>query len=516
MFNRYLGNQNYVFYANNLLLNINNPKISQRAVHWGYILFSVFLHFIYDIMETDTIAAISTPPGMGAIAVIRLSGKKAIKICDSIFTPAAGKKLAEQQANTLHYGTIGDGEEIIDEVVTGLYKAPHSYTGEDLVEISCHGSVYIQKRILELLVFKGARLAKPGEFTMRAFMNGKLDLTQVEAVADLIASGSKAAHRVAINQMRGGFTVEIKKLRDELLHFISLIELELDFSEEDVEFADRHQLKELLEHISQLILKLRNSFTLGNVIKNGVPVTIAGKTNSGKSTLLNLLLSEEKAIVSDIEGTTRDSIEDVISIQGVHFRLIDTAGLRHTEDAIEKLGIAKTMEKIRQASIIIQLLDATLPSEELVQQIKHLSGLNDGNNKKRIIVLNKIDLLPEHRLDHISHQIRGHLADTDSLIRMSAKKGLYLEKLEDALLKAAGIHSANENDVIITNVRHYEALEKSLAALQRTSTGLERGIPGDLLAQDIREVLEHLGEITGEITDNDILGHIFKHFCIGK
>ncbi|MBN1158457.1 MAG: tRNA uridine-5-carboxymethylaminomethyl(34) synthesis GTPase MnmE [Bacteroidales bacterium] len=464
----------------------------------------------------DTITAISTPPGMGAIAVVRLSGENALQICDSVFTSPADKKLIDQEANTLHYGTVRESDEIIDEVVVGLFRAPHSYTGEDLVEISCHGSVYIQKRILELLVSKGARLAQPGEFTMRAFMNGKLDLTQVEAVADLIASGSKAAHRVAMNQMRGGFTQEIKKLRDKLLGFISLIELELDFSEEDVEFADRSQLKALLEEIKQILQKLRNSFALGNVIKNGVPVAIAGKTNSGKSTLLNLLLSEEKAIVSDIEGTTRDSIEDVISIRGIHFRLIDTAGIRHTEDAVEKLGIARTLEKIRNAAVIIHLLDARLPEEELIRQIGHLEGYSGQEDKKRIVVLNKIDLVQEDRIESLSRQLKNLMSEKEYLVSLSAKKGIHLDMLEKALIEATGMDTTNENDVIITNVRHYEALEKSLSSVQRTATGFSGNVPGDLLAQDIRETIHYLGEITGDITDNDILGNIFKNFCIGK
>ncbi|MBN1158122.1 MAG: tRNA uridine-5-carboxymethylaminomethyl(34) synthesis GTPase MnmE [Bacteroidales bacterium] len=468
------------------------------------------------MIDKDTITAISTAPGTGAIAVIRLSGENALDICDAVFISPTDKKLSDQHANTLHYGTIREGDEIIDEVVAGLFKAPHSYTGEDLVELSCHGSVYIQKRILELLVSKGARLARPGEFTMRAFLNGKLDLTQVEAVADLIASGSKASHRVAMNQMRGGFTSEIKKLRDKLLEFISLIELELDFSEEDVEFADRNQLKVLLEEITQLLQSIRNSFSLGNVIKNGVPVAITGKTNSGKSTLLNLLLSEERAIVSEIEGTTRDSIEDVISIQGIHFRFIDTAGIRQTEDIVEKLGIERTLEKIRQATIIIHLLDSRLPVEELIRQIDHLEGFTGQNDKKRIIVLNKTDLVPDNQLNITRQKIKDHLSEHDYLVLMSAKRGFHLDILEKTLTEAAGINTSSENDVIITNVRHYEALEKSLAAIERTSEGLYRNMPGDMLAQDIREALYYLGEITGEITDNEILGNIFKNFCIGK
>lgn len=468
------------------------------------------------MINQDTITAISTPPGTGAIAVIRLSGGQSLTICDKVFHTASGKKLTDQDGGTLHYGSIQQGEEIIDEVVVGLFRAPHSYTGEDVVEISCHGSVYIQKRLLELLVSNGARLARPGEFTMRAYMSGKLDLTQVEAVADLIASGSKSAHRVAINQMRGGFTKEIKKLRDKLLSFISLIELELDFSEEDVEFADRNQLTTLLDEIGKVLSKLKQSFLLGNVIKNGIPVAIAGKTNAGKSTLLNLLLSEEKAIVSEIEGTTRDSIEDVISIRGLHFRLIDTAGLRHTEDAIEKLGIDRSWQKIRQASVILHLLDASTGPAEIISQMEELSEFSISGEKKRIVVLNKVDKLSEEESKTLISNVRKHMAENEQLVPMSAKSGTQLNLLEDALIHAAGMDITNENDVIITNVRHYEALDNSLTSVQRAAEGLKSNLSGDLLAQDIRETLHYLGEITGEITDDEILGNIFRNFCIGK
>ncbi len=467
--------------------------------------------------KDDTICAISTPPGKGAIAVIRCSGPDAFSICDQIVRlPSDKGSLSTQPPNTVHFSQIVVGSEIIDQAVVTLFKCPHSYSGEDTIEISCHGSPYIQKIILELLIKSGARMANAGEFTMRAFLNGKLDLTQVEAIADLIASGSQAAHRVAMNQMRGGFTREIKKLREKLLHFTTLIELELDFSEEDVEFADRSQLKELITEISGVLGILSDSFALGNVIKQGIPVAIVGKTNAGKSTLLNLLLREEKAIVSDIAGTTRDSIEDVISIRGVHFRLIDTAGLRHTEDEIEKLGIERTWQKVDQASVIIQVIDPTSDPAELNQLSEQISESNNNGLKKRIVVLNKTDKVSNDQLDNLLINFKKLLPSGDLLIPMSAKKGTNLNLLEQALLDITTTSIVDENDVIITNVRHFEALEKALEAMLRVKNGLSTGLPGDLLAQDIRETLHYLGEITGEITNDEILGNIFKNFCIGK
>jgi len=382
------------------------------------------------------------------------------------------------------------------------------------VEISCHGSPYIQKKILELLIKAGARMATAGEFTMRAFMNGKIDLTQVEAIADLISSGSKAAHMVAMNQMRGNFNREIKKLRDKLIEFTSLIELELDFSEEDVEFANRHQLNELLSEIREVLEHLSESFVQGNVIKNGIPVAIVGRTNSGKSTLLNLLVSEEKAIVSEIEGTTRDSIEDVISIRGVHFRLIDTAGIRHTEDVIEKLGIERTWQKIDQAMIVLQVLDINSTPDEILKLRKKLKK-NNGD-KHLIVLLNKIDLASKKQLESQIETLKTYLFPGEQLIPVSAKNAINLTLLEEALLNASGFDLANENDVIITNVRHFDAIEKALVAIKRASDALKTNIPGDLLSQDIRASLYFLGEITGEITNDEILGNIFKNFCIGK
>jgi tRNA modification GTPase len=359
-------------------------------------------------------------------------------------------------------------------------------------------------------------MATAGEFTMRAFLNGKLDLIQVEAVADLIASGSMAAHRVAINQMRGGFTREIKKLRDRLLAFTSLVELELDFGEEDVEFADRHQLKQLIAEITSVLDHLKDSFALGNVIKNGIPVAIAGKSNAGKSTLLNLLLSEEKAIVSEIAGTTRDSIEDVISIRGIHFRLIDTAGLRHTTDEVEKLGIERTWQKIEQASIIILMLDVQDEPDGIIRFRDQIRSLPAAGEKHWIVTLNKIDRVSSGKLQGIRTRIEKIFDSGETIVPVSAKSGTNLEVLEEALVRASGAVSTNENDVIITNVRHFEAIDKALSAMHRAGRGMDSGMTGDLLAQDIRETLYYLGEITGEITNDEVLGNIFKNFCIGK
>jgi tRNA modification GTPase len=410
---------------------------------------------------------------------------------------------------------VKDGSQVIDEVLVSLFRKPHSYSGEDTVEISCHGSPYIQKKILEMLVAAGASMANAGEFTMQAFMNGKLDLTQVEAVADLIASGSKAAHSLAINQMRGGFTQKIHQLREKLLRFTSLLELELDFSEEDVEFADRVELKKLLDEIAVTIDNLGSSFSTGNVIKTGIPVAIVGKTNAGKSTLLNLLVSEEKSIVSEFEGTTRDSIEDVIIIKGIPFRLIDTAGIRHTSDLIEKLGIERTWQKIDLASVIIQVLDVYSDPLEVIRLSEQFESLS-GEKKHRIVVLNKMDLIMEGELEAFVKKIRENLSASELCIPISAKKGTNLPLLEDALVEASGVSLVDENDVIITNVRHFQALRNASGAIDRAIHGLNENLPGDLLAEHIRETLHHLGEITGEITNDEILGNIFKNFCIGK
>ena len=462
------------------------------------------------MINSDIICAISTAPGNGAIAVIRLSGNESISLCDKVFQSPSNKRLIDQQANTVHFGTLRDGDKIIDEVVVALFKAPHSYTGEDVVEISCHGSVYLQQQILQLLTRNGARLAKPGEFTLRAFLNGKMDLSQAEAVADLIASTSSSSHQVAIQQMRGGFSSEIANLRDRLLNFISLLELELDFSEEDVEFADRKQLNDLLNNIQNLIQKLLKSFDLGNVIKNGVPVAIVGHTNVGKSTLLNRILNEEKAIVSDIAGTTRDVIEDVINIEGISFRFIDTAGIRETADEIESIGIERTYERIAKASIVLLLVDATENNTDIEKAIKTVKNKLGDTSKKLIVVINKID--KSDRYINIEHL----LDKQDAQVKISAKTGENTDVLISELLSVVNLNALNQDDVIVTNARHYEALEKASESLQRAIDGLNTGITGDFLAQDIRETLHYLGEITGEITTDEVLGNIFKNFCIGK
>jgi tRNA modification GTPase len=469
------------------------------------------------MMNNDIICAISTPQGNGAIAVIRLSGEESIVLADKVFQSPSGKKLIDQQPNTLHFGILKDGDTLIDEVVVSLFKAPRSYTGEELVEISCHGSVYIQQQILQLLTRKGARLAKPGEFTLRAFVNGKMDLSQAEAVADLIASSSATSHKVAIQQMRGGFSGEIANLRDRLLHFISLLELELDFSEEDVEFADRKQLNDLLNNIQHLIKKLLKSFDLGNVIKNGVPVAIVGHTNVGKSTLLNKILNEEKAIVSEIAGTTRDVIEDVINIEGVAFRFIDTAGIRETTDTIETLGIERTYDRMAKSSVVLLMVDATEKVADIAQAVKKVKEKIGATDKKLIVIVNKIDRLNDSTIEQEINQSLNNLLDEhDVHIKISAKTGENIEKLIEELLSVVNLAALNQNEVIVTNARHYEALEKASVALQRAIDGIDTGITGDFLAMDIREVLHYLGEITGEITTDEVLGNIFKNFCIGK
>lgn len=464
------------------------------------------------MLVSSTIAAISTPAGTGGIAVIRLSGPGAIPLTDRIFqAPAKGKKLIGQAANTLHFGSVYKGKELLDEVVVGLFRAPHSYTGEDVVEISCHGSLFVQQQILQLLLDEGAELAQPGEFTQRAFLNGKMDLSQAEAVADLIASGNSAAHRVALNQMRGGFSAEISLLRDQLLHFTSLVELELDFSEEDVEFADRTLLIELSRKIETLIRKLTESFKLGNALKNGIPVAIVGETNVGKSTLLNALLNEEKAIVSDIHGTTRDVIEDVVNLNGVLFRFFDTAGLRHTTDTIENLGIERSYRKLEQASIVLLVLDLTSTTETLLTRIEKIR--KKITDQQLILVANKSDL--------VSEEVRKNLAaiplkKNESLVFISAKSKANLTGLIQQMQALLSIEKVNPEDVIVTNLRHYEALTKALEAIERVITGLQSNISGEFLSQDIRECLYYLGAITGQITTDEVLGNIFKHFCIGK
>ncbi len=461
----------------------------------------------------STICAIATAPGTGAIAVIRLSGSEAITIADKVYrSPKTGKKLAEQTANTIHFGTLMDDGQIVDEVMIAVFRAPHSYTGENSVEISCHGSTHIQQRIVQVLIKNGAQMAEPGEFTLRAFLNGKMDLSQAEAVADLIHSTSEAQRKMAMTQMRGGFSAEIKKLRDRLLHFISLIELELDFSEEDVEFADRGELSALIQSIVDLIRGLENSFELGNVIKEGVPVTIAGEPNVGKSTLLNAILNEEKAIVSDIAGTTRDVIEDTITISGVNFRFVDTAGLRETDDHVESIGIERAHDKIRQAAIVLLMVDASNDFSEIRAKIEDVSSKVDFENQKLLILLNKTD-----KIEDVDSVIEGIKSVSDEkVISIAAKFKQGIEMLIDELLSVVDLSSLNKSDAIVSNIRHFEALSRADEALQRALEGLGSGLPTDFLAQDIRQALHYLGEITGEISNDEVLGNIFANFCIGK
>jgi tRNA modification GTPase len=464
-------------------------------------------------MKSTTITAISTAPGIGGIAVIRVSGADAMKHCHAIFVPK--KKfftMLQQEANTASFGSVVNRQnEEIDEVIVTVFRAPHSFTGEDVVEISCHGSLYVQQKILQLLIEQGCELAKPGEFTQRAFLNGKMDLSQAEAVADLIASNSEASHRMALNQMRGGFSNELMKLRTQLLNFVSFIELELDFNEEDVEFVDRSKLMILAVNIEQLIARLSDSFRVGNALKNGIPVALVGETNVGKSTLLNVLLNEDKAIVSEIHGTTRDSIEDIVNINGIAFRFIDTAGIRDTKDKIESMGIARTYQKIEQASIILWLVDCTQMSVHMEWLTERIADRAEG--KKVILVFNKIDKIAEDErevLDQLFQQFEGER------IYISARERINTAGLQKALVVAAQLPAINPGDVVVNNIRHYEALQNALKAIRRVIEGLDTGITGDFLSQDIRECMHFLGEITGSISNDEILGNIFGKFCIGK
>jgi tRNA modification GTPase len=463
--------------------------------------------------STTTITAISTAPGVGGIAVIRVSGKDAISNSNHIFrSKKKSFSLLEQVANTISFGSIVNAkEETIDEVLVAIFRAPHSFTGEDVVEISCHGSVFVQQQILHLLLENGCVLAQPGEFTQRAFLNCKMDLSQAEAVADLIASTSAASHRMAMNQMRGGFSTELMKLRTQLLNFVSLVELELDFNEEDVEFADRNQLKTLATDIEQVIDKLSDSFKVGNALKNGIPVALVGETNVGKSTLLNVLLNEEKAIVSDIHGTTRDVIEDSVIINGVTFRFIDTAGIRDTKDKIESMGIERTYQKIEQASIVLWILDCTQVTEHIEWLTERIAKRSAG--KKVILVFNKIDKIAEEERDVLNllfEQFEGER------IYISARERINTEGLKKALIQAAQLPEITSADVVVSNIRHYEALQNAHSAICRVIDGIEIGISGDFLSQDIRECMHFLGEITGQISNDEILGNIFGKFCIGK
>ena len=467
----------------------------------------------------DTVVALATPSGAGAIAVIRVSGPDAIKMLSPLFKAKSSKNIQDQPSHTLHLGNLVDGERILDEVLISIFHGPRSYTGENTIEISCHGSPYIQQEIIQLLVRKGARTAEAGEFTLRAFLNGKMDLSQAEAVADLISSENKASHQLAMQQMRGGFSNEIQKLRQELLDFASLIELELDFAEEDVEFANREQFKDLVRKIQQVLKRLIDSFATGNVIKNGIPVAIIGEPNVGKSTLLNALLNEERAIVSEIAGTTRDTIEDEISIGGIGFRFIDTAGIRETQDVIEGLGIKKTFEKINQAQVVMYLVDGSQlavengrTADQMNIEIEKIK--NQFPQKPLIIVVNKIDRLTNAALKGLKESFGG--TPGSHLILLSAKENLGIDELQAKLLGFVNTGALQNNNTIVTNSRHYSALLGALDEMNRVQEGLNNNLSGDLLAIDIRQALYHFGEITGEVTNDELLGNIFANFCIGK
>ncbi len=464
------------------------------------------------MIPQDTIVALATPSGSGAIAIIRISGNDAIAIASQVFVSVSGKDITKQKTHTIHLGHIVDGTKTYDQVLLSLFKGTNSYTGESTVEISCHGSAYIQQQIIQLLLRKGCRMANAGEFTLRAFLNGKLDLSQAEAVADLIASDNEASHQIAMQQMRGGFSNEIAKLREELLNFASLIELELDFAEEDVEFADRSQFTELLERIGFVLKRLIDSFAVGNVIKNGIPVAIVGEPNVGKSTLLNALLNEERAIVSDIAGTTRDTIEDELVISGIGFRFIDTAGIRETMDVVESIGIKKTFEKIEQAQVVVYLVDShqLADSNEInrlkieVEKIKNQFPL-----KPLLIIGNKADKLTLEQKELI-------LSAIPDLLLISAKENTGVEELKDKLLSFVNTGALRNNETIVTNTRHYDSLIKALEEIQKVQFGLQSGLPADLMAIDIRQALYFFGEITGQVTNDELLGNIFANFCIGK
>ncbi len=453
-----------------------------------------------NIYTTETICAVATPAGVGAIGVIRVSGSETFPIVNKIFR---GKNLEKQASHTIHFGTIREGEMIVDEVLVSLFKAPSSYTREDTIEISCHGSDFIIQKILKLILREGARLANAGEFTQRAFLNGQLDLAQAEAVADLIASDSEASHQTAINQIRGGFSKQIAQLREQLINFASLIELELDFGEEDVEFADRDDLRQLIYRIQTVLVPLIESFEMGNVIKNGVPTVIVGKPNAGKSTLLNRLLNEEKAIVSDIAGTTRDVIEDELFIEGIRFRLIDTAGLRKATDTIEAIGVERTMQQMEKASLIIYLFDANEISLSIISE--QLSEFN----APYLLVGNKVDKLSSKL------KIEFETAYPE-IIWISASENQNIEALKDILVKKVKTKEIKSGDTVVTNLRHFQHLSQTNEALNNVLEGLSQSITGDFLAQDIRFALHHLGEITGQITADDLLANIFSKFCIGK
>ena len=465
------------------------------------------------MIQQDSIVALATPSGSAAIAVIRISGIDAISLTTPLFKSVGGKNLNKQKSHTVHLGHIMDGERILDEVLVTIFKEPNSYTGESVVEISCHGAAYIQQQIIQLFLRNGCRIANAGEFTLRAFLNGKLDLSQAEAVADLISSDNEASHKIAIQQMRGGFSNEIKILRDELLNFASLIELELDFAEEDVEFADRTQFKTLLDRIQKVLKRLIDSFAMGNVIKNGISVAIVGEPNVGKSTLLNTLLNEDRAIVSEFAGTTRDTIEDQITIEGIGFRFIDTAGIRNTKDVVERIGIKKTFEKIEQAQVVLYLVDGVQLITDITtisQLKKELQKIQDKYPQKPLLfIVNKSDCLSKDQ----RIKIKEHL---DTAFFIAAKTADGVEILTAKLLEFVDTRALHNNETIVTNTRHYDSLSKALVEVEKVQFAMKENISGDLLAIDIRQALYHFGEITGEITSDDLLGNIFANFCIGK
>ena len=466
------------------------------------------------MISQETIVALASPSGAGAIAVIRLSGSEALTIAEQVFQSVSGKSISKQKTHTIHLGHIVDEGKVFDQVLLSIFKNPYSYTGEDVVEISCHGSTYIQQQIIQLLLRKGCRMAQAGEFTLRAFLNGKLDLSQAEAVADLISSDNEASHQIAMQQMRGGFSNEIAKLREELLNFASLIELELDFAEEDVEFADRSQFNELLTRIEFVLKRLIDSFAVGNVIKNGIPVAIVGEPNVGKSTLLNALLNEERAIVSEIAGTTRDTIEDELVIGGIGFRFIDTAGIRETKDIVESIGIKRTFEKIDQAQLVIYLLDGSWMMEDGSHnihkvQIEAEKIKNQFPLKQLIIIGNKADKLSKKEVTNLKSEI-------PSILLLSAKEKIGIDELKNQLLSFVNTGALRNNETIVTNTRHYDSLLKALEEIQKVKFGLQSNLPSDLMAIDIKQALYYFGEITGEVTNDELLGNIFANFCIGK
>ena len=498
------------------------------------------------IQLNDTIVAISTPPGIGAIGVVRLSGENAVAITNTIFQ---GKNLAQVTSHTIHFGSIRDGKNnIVDEVVVSIFKAPKSYTGEDVIEISCHGSPYILQQVVQLCIEHGARLAQAGEFTQRAFLNGKMDLASAEAVQDLIASETKAGHQLAIKQLRGGFTKDIEELRNRLIHFASMIELELDFGEEDVEFANRDELLDLVKKVLDYIYKLTDSFQLGNAIKNGVSTVIAGRPNAGKSTLLNALVNEERAIVSDIAGTTRDTIEERLNISGVQFRLIDTAGIREAQDAIEKIGVERTLQEVNKSSVLVYVFDVTEMSPEEVkeeilkiftepraknqeprderfettevsqnseketEQKNNSSKLSNLKSNNLLLVANKMDLHPYAKPD--DYAFDG--IPKDHVVAISAINKMNIEHLKDSLYQLAISSELSKENTIVSNARHFEALSKAANSLEAVIRGIQTNVSSDFVAMDIRHALAYLGEITGKISTDDLLDRIFREFCIGK